>query len=407
MVMGTDLQLGVSLNVIGSVLVNMGTNFFKASIDEAKSTKHYHGMGIAFFSLGSFANFISFAYASQTALAALGGVQFVSNLACGHFILREEVSRQHIVAVLILVVGVFISVCNASAESSGMLDPQAILSLYDATYFRLLITLVSVMGACEVLYRRYEDQDARVLASIQQQLPPQKEKERLVLARYPCAFLLKPLTFAIPSAVLGTQAALQGKCMSGLIRLACKTNDIKPLMSFASVLSLGIFCTCLTGWLTRLYRALQLFDGLLIIPLLQTCWIVMAVLQGGTFFKEFTDDLGLFFAGIALLLLGVFVLASAYSNASATREAGGEAEVNAEECNGSPLAQSSKKLCLSPRSYMFHVGSSQDLTSLVAGFPLSSPMRVQGLRFPDRRAEWHALLEGSAEPSLHSEKETA
>jgi len=392
----TDLQLGVCLNCVGSIMVNMGTNFFKASFaEEAKSNKHYYG--IVYFSLGSFVNFVSFAYASQTALAALGGVQFVSNIACGHFILREEVTLRHIMAVLILMVGVTFSVCNASKESSGMIDPQGILSLYDENYFRLILILVATMGACECLYRYYDKQDARVLASLQ---PRQSSLPRTdVPTRHAGAFLCKPLAFALPSAVFGTQAALQGKCMSGLIRLACKTNDISPVVSCAAALALVVFFVCLAVWLSRLYEALRLFDGLLIIPLLQTCWIITAVVQGGTFFKEFTEDLSLFFVGIAMLLLGVYVLASAYNNA--THDESDEKFEVSTESHVSPLAHSSKMLCLSPRAHVFTVVSNQDLTNLVVGFPLASPVQ-SNLHF--RRTEWHALHDAGAEEEfLHKE----
>jgi len=394
--METDKGLGVCLNVVGSVLVNLGTNFLKASFAaEAKSTKQY---GIVLFSLGSLINFISFAYASQTALAALGGVQFVSNLGCGYFILKEEVTLRHIVAVLILVSGVIVSVCNASKESSGMLDAREIISLYDSNYISLLGTLAVTIGACELLYRYYDKQDALVLASRQ---PLQLEKDRLV--RYPLAFLLKPLSFALPSAICGTQAALQGKCLSGLIRLFMKTHDTAALTSLPALMILLIFSACLTIWLTRLYQALQLFEGLLIIPLLQTCWIVMAIVQGGTFFKEFTEDLGMFFVGISLLLLGVYVLASAYSNASAHDNA----LHNDDNTSGydviSPVRNPSKELCLSPRAHVFNVLSSQDLTTLVVGFPLASPVQPWK-HLHHRRPEWHALPADSTQGSQHEDE---
>jgi hypothetical protein len=60
-------------------------------------------------------------------------------------------------------------------------------------------------------------------------------------------------------------------------------------------------------------QALILFDGLLIIPMLQICWTVGAIVQGGMYFKEFEsfsdEQFAGFSIGVFLMLAGAYFLA--------------------------------------------------------------------------------------------------
>ena len=110
--------VGVAINIVGSLMVNFGTNMMKSShnnndkekanddddnssisisntvnsnittdalleakkIIPKKEWNHTWRIGISFFTIGSLLNFVSFAFAAQSLLAALGGIQFVSNV---------------------------------------------------------------------------------------------------------------------------------------------------------------------------------------------------------------------------------------------------------------------------------------------------------------------------------------
>lgn len=48
-------------------------------------------IGATLFSLGNVANFISFGYAAQSLLAAIGCIQFVSNVLFASWVLKEQV----------------------------------------------------------------------------------------------------------------------------------------------------------------------------------------------------------------------------------------------------------------------------------------------------------------------------
>jgi hypothetical protein len=51
-------------------------------------------IGVTLFSLGNVANFISFGYAAQSLLAAIGCIQFVSNVLFASWVLKEQVCAQ-------------------------------------------------------------------------------------------------------------------------------------------------------------------------------------------------------------------------------------------------------------------------------------------------------------------------
>ena len=118
-------QIGVTINVIGSLSVNLATNLLKKSHnlkeskeadekDEAKNIidnkQHHHNcfvlthcvatssecywrVGVVLFLLGSVINLVSLGMAAQSLLAILGGIQFVSNLAFGRLVLNEKVNK--------------------------------------------------------------------------------------------------------------------------------------------------------------------------------------------------------------------------------------------------------------------------------------------------------------------------
>ncbi|CAJ1953429.1 unnamed protein product [Sphenostylis stenocarpa] len=105
--------VGAFINLFGSIAINFGTNLLKLGHNERE--RHLHGndgvngkmtlkpiiyfqswrIGIIFFFLGNCLNFISFGYAAQSLLAALGSVQFVSNIAFAYFVLNKMVTVKY------------------------------------------------------------------------------------------------------------------------------------------------------------------------------------------------------------------------------------------------------------------------------------------------------------------------
>lgn len=102
--------VGAFINLFGSIAINFGTNLLKLGHDErerhALLVEGINGktllrpiisfqswrIGILFFAFGNALNFISFGYAAQSLLAALGSIQFVSNIAFSYFVLQKTVT---------------------------------------------------------------------------------------------------------------------------------------------------------------------------------------------------------------------------------------------------------------------------------------------------------------------------
>jgi hypothetical protein len=61
--------------------------------------------GIALFALGNVFNFVSFGFAAQSLLAALGSVQFVSNVVFARLVLKEAVTWRVLCATALIVTG--------------------------------------------------------------------------------------------------------------------------------------------------------------------------------------------------------------------------------------------------------------------------------------------------------------
>ncbi len=296
--------VGVATNICGSVLINLGTNLMKHGHNiEARSNgmhqKHslfssifIWRLGVGCFVSGSLINFSSFAFAAQTLLAALGGVQFLSNVFFARFILKEQLTVRVLVATSLIVSGLVCSV-GFSNHSDKSHTAEELEALYDIHYCRFIVVTGIVLVGCEVLYRWYtiRERDSRPL---------------------PFSSLIRPVCYCFVSATVGTQGVLQSKSIAELLSSTSHIRQIHANNYFIYMVIL-VLISCLSFWVYRLNQALKLFDGLLVIPLLQAFWTTTAIIQGGIFFKEFSAFSALqmsgFWMGVVVVMVGVSLLA--------------------------------------------------------------------------------------------------
>ena len=85
--------------------------------------------------LGSVMNFVSFSFAAQSLLAALGAVQFVANAVFARYCLHEHVGRRTIVATGGIIVGILMVISSAS-HRNAVHTVQELLDLYLAIPYR-------------------------------------------------------------------------------------------------------------------------------------------------------------------------------------------------------------------------------------------------------------------------------
>ena len=143
---GAEWVAGALINVAGNVLINLGTNVVKIGHNRDELTQRQgpsaQGRGLllrvggwALFVLGSVMNFVSFSFAAQSLLAALGAVQFVSNAIFARYCLHERVGRRTVAATGGIIIGILMVITSAS-HRNAVHTVQELLDLYLAIPYR-------------------------------------------------------------------------------------------------------------------------------------------------------------------------------------------------------------------------------------------------------------------------------
>ena len=170
---------GMSLNIFGSVMVNFGTNLMKSAhnlfeADEEEeeednnnttssstkkhtsvfNSKNIWALGLTIFCVGCLVNFASFAFAAQSLLAALGTVQFVSNVFFAKFVLGEILTVRIVIATMIIVGGLLMAILFSN-HASETYTSQDLLELYTPGYFIFLAFLVIILIIVHSVYVLY------------------------------------------------------------------------------------------------------------------------------------------------------------------------------------------------------------------------------------------------------------
>lgn len=350
---------GLVLNIIGSILVNFGTNLVKYFHNNHKSHDHSVGKdiemttfnsntiyissnhkeqqycaiddlstigydgekfrvkhntkpssfcvmkpatsnlwyyGAAWYTIGSAMVLVSFALAAQTLIAALGGIQFVSNIIFAKIIHHEPINTTVVAATVLLIVGTSVAIVFSS-QTTRIYSRDTIIELYDEQYLAFLSCIIVITSFAELFYYAltvWED------------------------CLYRCYTIFRPILYAFVSTVVGTQAVLQAKCVAEIVKyyiLNDSKGGVTILFSWTVFLMFVAFVIGTYFWLNRLNNGLKMFDATTIIPTFQCFWICSAIIQGGIFFHEFYDfsfrQIIGFTIGIIISLVGVYLVASA------------------------------------------------------------------------------------------------
>jgi hypothetical protein len=299
---------GMIINISGSIAVNFGTNLMKSSHNiaskaEAEGAMESRGesgwrsdviwrIGMTIFVVGSLVNFASFAFAAQSLLACLGTVQFISNVAFAKLILNETLTLRIIMATCIIMSGLIVAIL-CSNHTTRVYTTEDLLALFTMKYMFFMIGVLVLLIVAHVTFLMY------------------KKREDDGLPHYPGHKLVTASCYAFVSAVVGTQSVLQSKCLAELLKATIEgDNQFDNIFLYILLL---IFVAGLSFWMYRMNMALKMFDGLIIIPLLQVFWTTSAILQGGMYFQEFETlspgQTAGFFSGVLVVFVGVYFLA--------------------------------------------------------------------------------------------------
>lgn len=264
--------------------------------------------GFIIFTIGNILNFASFSLAAQSLLAGLGSIQFITNVAFSYFMLKARITWKIITGTIIILVGNTFLVIFASQQSRKY-DIDQMMRLYISkqygTYiiilFLAIIVLLSLYYWCEDRIRNFGILKYRV---------------HRALAIPSSIYRLHAVSYAMVSAIIGTQSVILAKSCSDLLRSTIEGDN--QFYNPFTYLLLALWIFTIVFWLKRMNSALQRFDGVFIIPFLQVNWIVFSIVGGGLYFKEFNEfsstQVSMFCFGVLLILTGVTLLAPSKSH---------------------------------------------------------------------------------------------
>jgi len=311
--------------LVGSVAINLGTNIIKLAHnkrsqlpvpDEEKPpiTKFREWIvGMVIFSVGNVLNFVSFGFAAQSLLAALGCIQFVSNVFIAYFLLKEKITRIVLIATTCIVGGCILLVLFGN-QSSESFTVQELIALYSKPAYVVYLTMLGVfVFGSYIVYLHGK----AVVRKYGANAPP-----------FWAGVL--PIAYSIFSALLGTQSVLFSKSMSVILRKTFSGDNQLRFWYTWVVLPLFIFTAVF--WVTRLNKGLRMFPAMLIVPMMQICWTLFSIVSGMLYFQEYssftTISWIMFPLGVSIVFVGVFLLTkSGRRGAKSDPElAGGEEE---------------------------------------------------------------------------------
>ncbi|XP_076925822.1 putative magnesium transporter NIPA8 [Bidens hawaiensis] len=307
-----DWVIGAFINLFGSIVINFGTNLLKLGHDERErhsilgeginiktilrpiiSFQSWR-IGILFFAFGNALNFISFGYAAQSLLSALGSVQFVSNIVFARFVLNKTVTVKVLVATTFIVLGNTSLVAFGNHQSPVYTQDQLAEKYINITFLFYCLLLMVVVAMHHYVYRRGE-----LLLAISG-----KEVMR-------CWKLLLPFSFAVVSGAIGSCSVLFAKSLSNLLRLSM-TSSYRLDSWFTYSILLMFLCTA-GFWMTRLNEGLAQFDAILIVPMFQIAWTFFSICTGFVYFQEYQVLNALrtvmFILGMISVFIGISLLA--------------------------------------------------------------------------------------------------
>ncbi|KAH1206613.1 putative magnesium transporter NIPA8 [Glycine max] len=333
--------VGAFINLFGSIAINFGTNLLKLGHNERE--RHLLGsdgvngkmnlkpiiyfqswrIGIVFFFLGNCLNFISFGYAAQSLLAALGSVQFVSNIAFAYFVLNKMVTVKVLVATAFIVLGNVFLVAFGNHQSP-VYTPEQLTEKYTNIAFLLyLLALISIVALHHSIYKRGE----LLFAVSGHDLRPYWS-------------MLLPFSYAVVSGAVGSCSVLFAKSLSNLLRLAMSNGY--QLHSWFTYSMLLLFLSTAGFWVLSLSLNMHRKSNLL--HNLETPWGMGSTYKTRPSLDNVFDALRttMFILGMMCVFIGISLLAPDESKGPETKDSSLDSMVS------SAMSTETSRLVVSP-----------------------------------------------------------
>lgn len=319
------VPVGIAMGTVASIGINIGQNLQADGIRNLpesqretqpwKSKKWQVGQGV--FVSFSIVNFAALALAPASVLVPLESIQFVTNVAYSRIVHKTQVPIRMLAGVFCAVAGTVLSVVFGASGSGCHTLSELEWAWREGVGWWIwcgfsLVTALTCLRINVVYTRKLERGEK----------PWGHE-------------FVRPITFTLSSALLGgSQMIVQSKVFSELLGMLFQ-GDYTPWLSWLAYVALVMVVACGILWVVKLTQCLGIYNPLLILPLMVATYILFGGIAGGIYFREFdTLHLGmvgvagwpLYVGGLLLVLLGLFLIATAGITMEKAAKAKAEAE---------------------------------------------------------------------------------
>ena len=245
-------------------------------------------IGTVVFVSGSLLNFASYGFAAQSLLACLEAIQFVTNILFSKFLLGVDVSPKQWTGTAIITLTVLVCIWFAGKEELTTTIPDMIILFGKYGFLAYVIFMCAGVIFLYAIHIRYQ-------AAIDR-------KEKL-----PNASAVIQVSYATGFALFGTFSVVLAKCMAQCLGLLGWPPTNTKIWGHWFLWSVVVGWLCfMSVWLYGLNSALDKYEPIFILPLLQMNFIIFAIISGGIFFEEFVSFCGPQWVGFILGVMGCF-----------------------------------------------------------------------------------------------------
>ena len=268
-------------------------------------TAHYSAsllwrLGLLLIVFGSLFDVAALGLGAQSLVAPLGSLTLVSNILCAYLLLKERVTRYDILCTSLIITGSTFAVAFGKKEELTF-SIDELFSFFHRPAFIVYATLVIVFSiACYMQIHRLE------------RLEAEEGKGSLLYLRHRS---LHRFLYPALAGTIGAQSVLFAKCSVELLNNTLNPpTPTSPSMfrRWQSYLVLACMFTSIFLQIKYLNEGLRRFSSTYSIPVFQAFWILISVVSGLIFYREYEGfeplDAALFSLGVVVTVVGVVML---------------------------------------------------------------------------------------------------
>ncbi|GLD93139.1 hypothetical protein PINS_up001731 [Pythium insidiosum] len=299
---------GFTISLVFSILNSIGINLQKLSMSREEASEAKRGtfsqplwvLGFGLVVLGSLLDFVAFGMAPQTLLAPLAALSLVWNMFIAPIFHKETVTRENIIATVIIFVGVTLTVIFAG-HSTPAYELDDLIRLYKQPAMYAYMIFITLFLTGLLMFARHIERTHVYEGG-----------------------LYHIICYGGVAGTFGGQSVLLAKSTVELLKSAIWGSGGSAVLTRPApyFIVFGLFL-CLACQVHYLNGGLARFDALIVIPVYQSFWILMSVLGGIMYFEEYVSmtkmQMFMFTVGGTITILGIIFLLK-------TRREGGAGE---------------------------------------------------------------------------------